>query len=87
MPRRNPFDPMVWLDYRRRIAAHEMAAAECRRAARYDAEAAEDARWHEAEAARLEDELAALRAEAAAAPPPPPDPDVFVPWWKKPKQR
>jgi hypothetical protein len=70
MPRRNPFDPMVWLDYRRRIAAHEMAAAECRRAARYDLEALDDARWHAAEAGRLERELAEWRAGPGADEPP-----------------
>jgi hypothetical protein len=85
--RENPYSSEIWMQYRVKIAAHEMAAEHARVRARYDLEALAEARAHEAEAARLEDELATLRAEAAAAPPPPPDPDEFVPWWRKPKKR
>jgi hypothetical protein len=70
--RENPYSSEIWLQYRVKIAEHQLAAQHARDLARYDLEALADARWHEAEADRLEAELAALRAEAAAAPPPPP---------------
>lgn len=81
----NPFDPVVWLKYRGAIAAQRAAAEDCRRRARYDVEEAYAARWHDAEADRLEHELAEWRAGPGANEPEP-EPE-FVPWWKKPKKR
>lgn len=60
---RAPYHPKAdpWAVQRAAIAEHLMHAAAARQQARYDADALEVAEYHEAEAARLEDELEASR--------------------------
>jgi len=79
----NPFDPQTWIRYRQRIDEHRTAAQDARIRARYDLEALDEARAHDAEARRLEAELAAWRAGPGADDPP----KGYVPYWKRPKAR
>lgn len=72
MPRRNPEDEndrefLRFYEFQKQIAAHRMAAEDCRRRARYDFEALLEAREHDAEAERLTEEYKAWSAARQAA--------------------
>jgi hypothetical protein len=82
VPFPNPFDPQTWIRYRQRIDEHRTAAQNARIRARYDLEALDEARAHDAEARRLEAELAAWRAGPGADDPP----RGYVPYWKRPRR-
>lgn len=72
MPRHNPEDEndrefLRFYEFQKQIAAHRMAADDCRRRGRYDFEAMLEAREHDAEAERLTEEYKAWSAARQAA--------------------
>jgi hypothetical protein len=81
-PWMNPFDTpadaQAWLNARAAIGKHRLHADAARQQARYDPEAHEVAEYHDAEADRLEAELAARRRENPYDPADDPLSDVYV---------